>query len=86
MSSPTTSKIYFILVHFGYKWLGPAKTFPTISHFTSYLTYLLRYDFPNHPRMLNPYLNVNEHISKIFPYLVITKVDQNQIYLRRGWT
>ena len=47
------SKIYFILTHLGRvgcKWLGPAKT---ISHLTSYLTYLLRYDALSHPHV-NP--------------------------------
>ncbi len=39
--------------YFGYKWLGADKTFPTISYLTSYLTYLQRYNPPNHPRMLN---------------------------------
>ena len=34
----------FILAQLGYKWLGPDKTFPMISHWTSYLAHLLRYD------------------------------------------
>ncbi len=52
---PIMSKIYFILPQLGYKWRGPGKTFPMISHLTSYLTYLLRYDLLNPPptRMLN---------------------------------
>ncbi len=43
--------IYFILAQLGYKWLAPGKTFPMISHFTSYLTYLLIYDTQNHPHL-----------------------------------
>ncbi len=39
--------------YFAYKWLGLAKAFPITSHFTKYVTYLLRYDPPNHPRILN---------------------------------
>ncbi len=39
----------FTSVHFGYKWLKPATTFPTISHLTPYLTYPLiyMYDTPS---------------------------------------
>ncbi len=55
MSSLIVYKIYFILVHFGYKWLGLAKTFPITSHLTSYVTYLLRYDpSESHPNVKFP--------------------------------